>query len=797
MPAIGIWIRRRLPAPVRLAALWILSLSLIPIAAGAVPTAPSIDAGAWVPLTPAPRGGQSTIYDPVGKRMVIFGGQVCDEDGDCVETNDVWELTLGDDPLWRRIEPAGAPPAVRFGHVAVYDPSGNRMIVWGGENNLTDPPTGFNDTWELTLGVSPTWTELLPDGVLPGGGTITFASAIYDPGRDRMVLYGGGLGDEIWLLTLGAAPGWTSLIPPGAPIDRIAASAIYDPVRDRMVVFGGFECEIACGTDRELNDVWELTLSDPPTWSEIFPAGLPPSTRWGHVAIYDPVGDRMIVDGGSNLDGDECANPGVISCDDSWALSLGGPVGWTEIAPAGEVPARRVGHSAVHDPDNDRLVIWGEIADAWALLLADPPEVWTQDLTPGARVDAAAVYDGARGRMLEIGGLGGGGSALNDVWSTHLVGSARADKVLPSGSPPAGRSEHSAVHDPSRDAVLVYGGRDGQTRFGDAWSLLLSGTGGPAWLPITPMGTPPSARSGHAAVWDPPRDRMVVFGGAGGMAPLNDTWALLPTGPSGWAWMPLSPVGTPPVARMFHAAVYVPTADAMIVFGGVGPSGHLGDLWALFLGGGPTPTWVPITATGVPPSPRRSVEAVYDGARDRVVFFGGQFDTTYFNEAWELSLPGSPAAQWTLLNPTGDPPSPRSGHVAIYDAQRDRMVAHGGRNGAGPIAGLWGLHWSTTTAVGESESPPAARVPSFAPNPGRDAVKLAIELSAPTTIRVRLFDVAGRMVREIPAAAFPAGKHVVGWDGRDRAGSPVPSGVYYGEVTVGSRTYARRVVILR
>jgi hypothetical protein len=39
-------------------------------------------------------------------------------------------------------------------------------------------------------------------------------------------------------------------------------SAIYDPVRDRMVVFGGFD-----GLGNLHNDVWVLSLAGAPTWS--------------------------------------------------------------------------------------------------------------------------------------------------------------------------------------------------------------------------------------------------------------------------------------------------------------------------------------------------------------------------------------------------------------------------------------------------------------------------------------------------------------------------------------------------
>jgi len=50
-------------------------------------------------------------------------------------------------------------------------------------------------------------------------------------------------------------------------------------------------------------------------WVELHPDGAPPSSRELHTAVYDPIGDRMVVFGG--LDGANALN-------DVWALSLAG-----------------------------------------------------------------------------------------------------------------------------------------------------------------------------------------------------------------------------------------------------------------------------------------------------------------------------------------------------------------------------------------------------------------------------------------------------------------------------------------
>lgn len=64
------------------------------------------------------------------------------------------------------------------------------------------------------------------------------------------------------------------------------------------------------------------------------------------------------------------------------------------------------------------------------------------------------------------------------------------------------------------------------------------------------------------------------------------------------------------------------------------------------------------------------------------------------------------------------------------------------------------------------------------PNPFNPATEIHFVLPAGGHAELRIYDVAGRRVRDLSAGALAAGSHAVRWDGRDERGHNVTSGVY-------------------
>ena len=117
------------------------------------------------------------------------------------------------------------------------------------------------------------------------------------------------------------------------------------------------------------------------------------------------------------------------------------------------------------------------------------------------------------------------------------------------------------------------------------------------------------------------------------------------------------------------------------------------------------------------PKIRRSHSIVYDSVNKRYLLFGGWNGTSpRYNDVWELSADdrfGSSPPQWRKLNPTGTPPSARTTHLAFFDATGNRMIIHGGYDGADKndtyaldVTTRYSEAWTTLSPTGTA---PAAR----------------------------------------------------------------------------------------
>lgn len=395
------------------------------------------------------------------------------------------------------------------------------------------------------------WTQLSPSGDLPSPRGLNGTTGVYDPSSNEMIVFGGRDSsgnnlNDVWILTnangQGGASQWVNLIADGAsgsPPARSGHAAVYDTVNNVLIVFGG--CSGSCAP--ALNDVWALSNANgqggTPAWTELSPAGGPPSARVNSAVVYDQTLNRLVLFGGQ----DGSANP-CSTFSDVWALSgangLSGSPAWTKLSTfteSGAGPAGQYGPAAAYDPTTQVMTLFGG-----------------------------------------TGTINHSCQASNAVWELSLQNAVPVwQNVIPEGATgsPAARSFHSGVYDATGGRMLIFGGSRGNGNLlDDVWSLSnATGFGTPAWTQLAPSGGPPPARAGQAAIFDPTNQLMTIFGGNGLSGGLNDTWVLSAPGVSG---LSCSAVATPLTIRA------------------EGLADLLGDDILMCTGGTPTPAGEPI-----------------------------------------------------------------------------------------------------------------------------------------------------------------------------------------------------------
>lgn len=304
------------------------------------------------PMTGGPtvlRGNHTAIYNSLDRQMIVFGGL----DDSLNVLSDVWSFDLSNLAIpatpWTSEVTGGIPDPSRYAHTAIYDTANHRMIVFGG-NDAGYAAT--NDLYILDL-TTMDWSQPAFTGTPPVARA--FHSAVYDPGNQRMVVYGGydGISElsDVHFLSLPTNPpfAWSSPALGSSPVKRTQHVSIADPLRSRMVIFGGMDTDSAGDGSILSNESWTLSVGATPVWNQLLFSGTP-TFRMGHSGIYDAANQRMVIFGG-----DTTATLSLTT--EMWALRLDVTPSWS-ILPFTGGPAARYGHTAVYDSGFNRMLIF-------------------------------------------------------------------------------------------------------------------------------------------------------------------------------------------------------------------------------------------------------------------------------------------------------------------------------------------------------------------------------------------------------------------------------------------------------
>jgi len=316
-------------------------------------------AGHWTEVKipkPGGRWGHSMAYDAMRERIVLFGGNAEPQ----VDLNETWEW---DGKAWTLV--AGFGPQPRSSVSSVYIPDRGSILIFGGEfsQNVSSKaiPKVFADPWEWN---GKGWKELPDFGPAPR----RLSSLAYDTARKRLVLFGGS--DRPVLLNPKtpkdnlAEPdprtwewdgrGWAVCATNG-PRARYGHSMVFDAGRGRVVLFGGGYDELTKGKDpqpitRYLGDTWEW---DGQAWTQVSDIG--PQPRTMHSMAYDCDRGRIVLFAGEiSMDPDKSMAENIPNHTWEWDGN-----GWMQVANSG--PGNWALTGLAYDKARKQMVLFGGV----------------------------------------------------------------------------------------------------------------------------------------------------------------------------------------------------------------------------------------------------------------------------------------------------------------------------------------------------------------------------------------------------------------------------------------------------
>ena len=398
------------------------------------------------------------------------------------------------------------------------------------------------------------------------------------------------------------------------------------------------------------------------------------------------------------------------------------------------------------------------------------------------------------------------GASVVDVYAQHVLASGVVDPRWPANGvavsvAPGPQAFPTVVGDGAGGVVVSWDdGRDAATSDYDIYAqhILASGVPDPAW-PVNgrALSTAPGPQFGTKIVSD---------GAGGAVVTWNDhrtgvghvyTHHVLATGGVDPAWPADGLALTSRISsEEFPSLVSDGSGGAVVVWQNPG-NGFL-DIYVHHVtrAGMVDPAW-PVGGALA----RRSAA----GANSRIASDGAGGAVVAWQEGTRI------AAHHVRANGTFDPAYPDTGRTITALGLPTRQSLSG-IVAAGPSGAIVG--WSearsgtdldvyamqvleATTAV-----EPAPGAPGFAfrgpwPNPARGATTLRFSLPSEASVRLAVYDVRGRRVRELVSGSRPAGGQTVVWDFRDGQGAPVGAGIYFAKLEVGNRTATRKLVLVR
>ena len=314
------------------------------ILVAAVTLAGSVYASNWKKLSPSKspsaRAYPAMAYDPVSKKVVLFGGF-----GASSYLNDTWTF---DGATWQHVKTAKSPGA-RNGASMAFDKRSQKLVMFGGFAGTT---RFLNDTW-LWDGATSTWTQAQ---MKPAPPKLTGVMSFTDSQSGSAMMFGGynrlkpaQFSGSTWRWT---GTSWKKLNPSTNPYGRAWGVAAFDPVRKNVVLASGVNDTV------RTDNTWTWDGAD---WTQQFPS-VQVGAIQGAASTFDPAVNAVVIFGGFTNQ----------ETNDTWAWD---GTKWATMNPT-KLPPVREGAGMAYDSNSHQTLIFGGLnygtgtvmGDTWQLV---------------------------------------------------------------------------------------------------------------------------------------------------------------------------------------------------------------------------------------------------------------------------------------------------------------------------------------------------------------------------------------------------------------------------------------------
>ncbi len=155
--------------------------------------------------------------------------------------------------------------------------------------------------------------------------------------------------------------------------------------------------------------------------------------------------------------------------------------------------------------------------------------------------------------------------------------------------------------------------------------------------------------------------------------------------------------------------------------------------------------------------------------------------------AWDLALGPQGRVYYTGYSRSPDYPATGGAFQEALAGDEDAIIAMLAPGHQVPVAG----------GPERRNGPAGFRLFQNWSNPFNASTRIRFELSDPGPVFLEIFNASGQRVRRLTHGRYPAGEHVLSWDGRDDAGRQVTSGMYLCRLDYDGQRQAIKMMLIR